>query len=502
MLSDERADVCIIGGGIGGLTTAYLLLKEGKSVVLLEDGQIASGESGRTTAHLMSAIDDRFYLLEKNLGKETAKIAAESHSAAVDMIEEIVRTEKIDCEFTRLDGYLFAGSKQEGAKFLEQECQAAKEAGLTGAQLVDKAPIPSFNTGVAVKFPQQGQFHPTKYLYNLAAAVSNKGGKIFTETHASAFEENRVKTQDGNSVFYKHLVVATNEPVNDKITMYTKVAPHRSYVIAGKIKRGVVPVALYWDTADPYHYVRLAKGPDEEHELLVVGGEDHPTGQASDFDERYKRLESWTRERFPEMQEIVDKWSGQVVETVDTLGYLGRNPGDRNVYIITGDSGTGMTHTTIGAMLIKDLILGKSNRWEKTYDPSRKPHHLADVTTWVKHHFEVTAQYTKLLKAGDLADVEDLAKGEGCVKRHLKDFPNVQHAYYRHTDGSLHVISAICPHLGGVVQWNTSEKTWDCPCHGSRFDCFGKVVNGPANTNLTPLNEEQKKGQQHLQSSL
>jgi len=512
MTTDEKADVCIVGGGIGGLTTAYLLLREGKSVVLLEDGQIASGESGRTTAHLMSAVDDRYCIIEKHLGKEIASIVAESHSKAIDMIEEIVRTEKIECDFARLDGYLFGVHSGRPSSFvhpppvsssdrklLEQECDAALRSGLRGVQLVDKTPLPSFNTGLAVKFPGQGQIHPTKYLYQLAQAVSQKGGRIYTDTHASSFEKTNVTTQNGCTVTCQNLVVATNLPVNDRVTMYTKVEPWRSYVIAGRIKKGAIPLALYWDTADPYHYIRLAKGYDPDHDLLIVGGEDHKSGQASDYEERYQRLENWTRERIPEMKDVVDRWSGHIIETMDDLAYLGRNPGDENVYIITGDSGNGMTHGTIGGMLIKDLILGRPNRWEKAYNPSRKPIHLSEMAEWVKHNVDVGIQYLHLVQGSELSDLEDLPRGEGCVMRQLTDPNNsIQNACYKDNNGKLHIMSAICPHLGCVVKWNTSEKSWDCPCHGSRFDSYGTVVNGPSNKNLEPIKVPEPTGQSSL----
>lgn len=322
----EHADVCIVGAGIAGLTTAYLLGRAGKSVVVLDDGPIVSGETERTTAHLVTALDDRYFELERLHGQKGAHLAAQSHAAAIDQIERIVAEEKIDCDFERLDGYLFVSPGSE---------------------------------------------------------------------------------------------------------------------------------------------------------LLIVGGEDHKTGQADDAEDRYSRLEQWARARFPMMGEIKFCWSGQVMESIDGLAFIGPNPKDKkNVYIVTGDSGNGMTHGTIAGMLLTDLIQGRENAWASLYDPSRKT--LSAAARFAKETLNMAVQYTDWVTAGDVKqDVAIVPGAGGVVRRGLKKI-----AVYCDEAGILHECSAVCPHLGGIVAWNHSEKTWDCPCHGSRFDKFGKVVNGPANTNL------------------
>jgi glycine/D-amino acid oxidase-like deaminating enzyme len=356
LLHNTRADVCVVGAGIAGLSTAYLLASAGKSVVVLDDGPIADGQTRQTTAHLSNAIDDRYTEIERWHGPEGARLAAQSHTAAIEKIESIARTEHIDCDFERLDGYLFV-PPGESADILEQERDAAHRAGLAAVEMLAKLPAP-WQGGPCLRFPGQGQFHPLRYLSGLALAFTRKGGRIFLGTHATQMDGGssaRVETADGAEVACSSIVVATNAPVNDRVAIHTKQAPYLSYVMAAPVPRGWVTKGLYWDTLDPYHYVRLQKleapsgegdgfaqlDPDRD-ELLIVGGEDHKTGQASDQDERYHRLESWARERFPRMGPVAFRWSGQVMETIDGVAFIGHNPGDEaNVYIATGDSGMG-----------------------------------------------------------------------------------------------------------------------------------------------------------------
>lgn len=477
--SDTTADVCIVGAGIAGLTTAYLLAQEGRSVVVLDDGPIGGGETSRTTAHLVNALDDRYFEIESMHGAKGAQLAAASHTAAIDRIEAVVARENIQCDFERLDGYLFV-PPGEATDVLDKELAAAHRVGLTGIERIDRAPLKGFDTGACLRFPRQAQFHPLKYLNALAQAVESKGARIFGNTHADEIIDGApagVKTGKGPVVSAGAVVVATNTPVNDLVTIHTKQAPYRTYVIAMRVGKGSITKALYWDTPDPYHYVRLQDaGP---HDMLIVGGEDHKTGQADDADERFDRLETWTRQRFP-VEEVEYRWSGQVIEPVDGLAFIGRNPGDKNIYIVTGDSGNGMTHGTIAGILLTDLILGRPNEWEALYEPSRIS--LRATPEFARENLNVAAQYGDYATTGDIEKPGELEPETGGVIRHgLKKV-----AVYRDTHGKLHECTAVCPHLGGIVHWNHGEKTWDCPCHGSRFDPFGKVLNGPANTGLGP----------------
>jgi glycine/D-amino acid oxidase-like deaminating enzyme len=314
----------VVGAGIAGLSTAYLLVSAGKSVVVLDDGPVADGQTRQTTAHLSNAVDDRYVEIERLHGTEGARLAAESHTTAIEKISDIVRQEHIDCDFERLDGYLFVPCG-ESVDILERERDAAHRAGLVSVQLLDRLPAP-WPERPCLRFPGQGQFHPLRYLAGLAHAFMHKGGRIFTATHAQEITGGtaaRVSTAKGPQVACSAIVVATNTPINDRYAIHTKQAPYLTYALAAAVPRGWVTKALYWDTLDPYHYVRLQKigprrdgvagpalDPDRE-ELLIVGGEDHKTGQASDHEERYGRLEAWARERLPQMGPVAFRWAGQ-----------------------------------------------------------------------------------------------------------------------------------------------------------------------------------------------
>lgn len=486
---DLNTDVVIVGAGIAGLSVAYNLVKAGRSVVVLEDGLIGSGETGRTTAHLVNALDDRYFEIEKTFGEETSKLSAASHTAAIDFIESTINAEKIDCDFMRLDGFLFLHPTDK-IKALQDEFEATRRAGIA-TELLASVPGIINHQGPCIRFPYQAQFHPMKYLSALSKVIVAHGGKIFCRSHVNDITRDAVES-NGFRVTAQEIVVATNSPVNDRVTMHTKQHAYRSYVIAAEIPKGSLPYALWWDTGDqdsrwvakPYHYVRLQPFNDTT-DLLIIGGEDHKTGQAENEDVReelrYVRLEQWARERFPMITNIAYTWSGQVLEPIDMLGFIGKNPGDENIFIATGDSGNGMTHGTIAGMLITDLIMGRKNSWEKIYDPARITFSAAG--DFIREGVNMAAQYKDIFTPGDIESLASLKNGEGAIMRSGAQ----KLAVYKGEDTRLHVYSAVCPHLGCYVRWNNDEKSFDCPCHGSRFSCEGKVVNGPAISDLKPL---------------
>lgn len=489
---DLRTNVCIIGAGISGMTTAYLLARAGRAVVVIDDGQIGGGETGRSTAHITAALDDRYHEIEKLHGEDGARLAAESHTAAIDRIEAIASLEDIDCDFERLDGYLFLGGNDK-QKILDRELEAARRAGLSTVEMVERTPLDFWNTGPALRFPRQAQFHPLKYLNGLARAIVRDGGQIFNFTHAEKIEDGepaKVTTSEGHVIIADRIVVATNTPVNDWVILHTKQAAYRTFVIGVRVPRGSVPRGLYWDTPDPYHYIRLqevdpALDPGRADEILIVGGEDHKTGQEDDAEERFKCLEDWTRERFPMVKSVEFKWSGQCMQPVDYMAFIGKNPGtDEHIYIATGDSGNGITHGTIAGILLTDLIMGRKNPWSKLYDPSRVT--LRATGEFLKENLNVAGQYRDWMTPGDVDSYNDIAPGTGAVvKRGRKKI-----AVYRDDKGDIHERSAVCTHLYCIVDWNSMERTWDCPCHGSRFDPYGQVVNGPAITALPQVDLE------------
>jgi glycine/D-amino acid oxidase-like deaminating enzyme/nitrite reductase/ring-hydroxylating ferredoxin subunit len=481
---EHYVDVCVIGAGIAGLSVAYHLVRAGRSVLVVDDGPIAGGETSRTSAHLSNALDDRYWWLEQHHGAEGARLAAQSHAAAIDDIETIARVERIDCDFQRVDGFLFAPS---GGKTDEitREHAAALRAGCQ-VELVPRAPLMGFESGPCVRFANQAQFHPIKYVRGLAEAVLLHGGRIATSMHVEQVEGGTpciVRTDGQHEIHAGAVVVATNAPISSRVKIPLKQSAYRTYMVALEVPVGTVPPALYWDTDDPYHYARIIPGGGRgDDDLLIVGGEDHRTGNGHDADARYERLIAWSRERFVGATDVVARWSGQIMEPADGLGFIGKDPSSgEHVYIATGDSGNGLTHGAIAGMLLSDLVLGMQNQWATLYDPARKSG-LRATGTYLKDAVHMAGQYAGWLAGGDVRSPDDIQPGHGAIVRRGLHMV----AVYRDEAGHCHERSATCPHLGAVVSWNQAEKSWDCPAHGSRFDCLGRVLNGPASADLAP----------------
>jgi glycine/D-amino acid oxidase-like deaminating enzyme/nitrite reductase/ring-hydroxylating ferredoxin subunit len=477
-----EVDVCVVGGGIAGLTTAYLLCGAGRRVAVLDDGLIGGGETSRTTAHLTNAIDDRFYRIEQWHGEAKARLAAESHTRAIDEIQRIAQAERIDCDLIRLDGYLFEAEESEDD--LEKEIVAAHRCGLTEVDWAPAPPVEGMTSERCLRFPNQGQFHILKYLSGLARSIESSGGVLVPHTRVvdwTGGDSPFVEIEGGAKLWAHSLVLATNYPLKSK--MFAQLPAYRTYAIAIPIPPGSFPKALLWDTGDPYHYVRTQ--PDGDKDLLIVGGEDHRTGQENDGAERFERLAEWAGHHLGVGGEAVYRWSGQCLETHDGLAFLGSYSEDEpNVYLITGDSGMGMTHGTIGGMIVSDLILGRKNPWTDVYSPSRIA--TQSITEAVPELVSSTVPYKEWLTSGDVASENDILNGEGAVIRDgIKKI-----AVYRDKEGTLHRRSAVCTHMGCIVGFNNLEKTWDCPCHGSRFSALGQPINAPALAPLEKLTEE------------
>ena len=481
LTADARADVCVVGAGIAGMMTAYLLTKAGRRVIVLDDGPIGGGETGRTTAHLSDALDDRYTELERLHGADGARLAASSHRAAIQRIAEIVQTEAIGCDFAWVDGYLFP-SRSTDANGLWNEMEAARRAGVA-VEMAEDPPHDPFGTGACLRFLRQARVHSLKLLDGLARAIERDGGRIHTGTHVKAVHGGapvRIETDSEATVLASACVVATNSPITDYVVTHTKQAPYRTFAIAARVPKGAVPDALYWEDADPYIYIRVQ--PGESNDWVIVGGEDYKTGQKDDDADRLDRLVAWTRERFPAVESIDHRWSGQVMETSDGLAFIGPNPdGAENVYIVTGDSGHGMTHGTVGGMLLSDMILGRANEWSALYDPKRV--RVGAAPDLARENLNVAAQYAAWLLPGDAPTEADVPRGSGRVIRHGARMI----AVYRDDAGDLHQRNAACTHLKCIVNWNDLEKSWDCPCHGSRFTPTGDVLNGPASSPLEPI---------------
>lgn len=484
--TEQSADVVVVGAGIAGITTAYLLAKQGKKVIVLEKAQPGQGETGRTSAHLSDALDEGYVRLIKLHGRDHARTMAISHRAAIEDIFQYVRKENIDCDLKKVPGYLVLRPGQ-SEQDLKQESSCTQILGMQ-TSILGRAPGLKDSSGPCLYFADQAVFHPLKYLKGLINAFIALGGQVYGESAVEKFNHDGVTLHSQIHVKAKAIVVATNTPINDRVMIHTKQAAYRSYVVGLEVPKGAIPQALYWDMPDErgsYHYARVAS-ISETSDLLIVGGEDHKTGQGDDHHEkttleRYQALVEWAKEQFSVNGKLVYRWSGQIMEPADGAAYIGRNPGlADNVYIITGDSGHGLTHATLGARLITDLIMNRMNPWEEAYDPGRL--RVKAAIQYARENINTAQQYGDLFTRGDIQSVHELSLGQGAV---LRDGLH-QYAIYKDEEGQVHAHTAICPHLGGIVHWNAGEQSFDCPCHGSRFDCYGNVLNGPAVTGLKP----------------
>jgi glycine/D-amino acid oxidase-like deaminating enzyme/nitrite reductase/ring-hydroxylating ferredoxin subunit len=481
---NESADTVVVGSGIAGLSIAYELAARGQSVVVLDRGSIGMGMTARTTAHLTPVCDDTLDSLVSRRGLDLARRFYRSQAAAVDRIEAIQNEEAIDCAFRRLPGYLFAARRADVA-ILDREREAASKLGVPVTEHKG-LPLKGKSRVRALRYDRQATFHPLRYLRGLATSIQRRKGRLYADTAVLEVVEDKngkvvVKTTNGFKVSAAAAVVATNSPINDRVALHTKEAPYRTYAMAFRVPRGTLEDALYWDTLDPYHYVRLHPASTRS-DYLIVGGEDHKTGEADDADKRYRSLERWIRRLVPKLGNETHRWSGQVLDTIDFSAFIGRNPRNRNVYVATGDSGQGITHGAVAGLLLSDLIVAGRSDWQAVYEPSRKP--ARGLATFVSENLTAVKNFAEYIAPGEVSSVDDLKPGQGAiVRRGLKKI-----AAYRSESGRLFLRSAACTHLGCHLHWNSLERCWDCPCHGSHFAVDGSVLNGPA---IHPLAEVQ-----------
>jgi glycine/D-amino acid oxidase-like deaminating enzyme/nitrite reductase/ring-hydroxylating ferredoxin subunit len=468
-------DVAIVGGGVTGLTAAWLLKKAGRRVAVLEARELLSGTTGGTTAHLTQVVDTRYHELAARFGKEGARLVAESNGAAITLIERLVAELGADCGFERVPGYLYAETAEQ-LEALERELAAAVASGLSAVR-DPKPPVP-FKVKGAMRVDRQAQVDPRGYLLPLAQRVMSGGSFVFQHTRVRAVHDGAtctLETESGQLVHAATVILATHSPIN-QVLLQTKVAHSQSYVVSGPC--GPRPSALLWDLADPYHYTRTQR--TREGLQLIIGGEDHPTGQAFDTETALERLTDYARR----WGLVPDRcWSAQVVEPVDGLPFIGRNCGSKNVYVATGYSGNGMTFGTIAAMVLTDLLLEQANPWAELYQATRiKP--LASMPTFLEEnvHFPIELLKTAF-ESAEAKSIDDVAPDEGKVV----SVRGKRVAVYRDPEGAVHAVSSICTHLGCRVRFNAAQRSWDCPCHGSRFGVEGQVLDGPATKPLAPV---------------
>jgi glycine/D-amino acid oxidase-like deaminating enzyme/nitrite reductase/ring-hydroxylating ferredoxin subunit len=486
LAEDQNRDAVVIGGGIAGLSIAFELAEAGKSVVLVDRGPLGGGMTGRTTAHLAPPCDDLLSELIELRGEELARLHHRSHCAAVDRIEEIVKRHVIDCDFRRVDGHLFpaVGTPEKEAKEqIDKECDAATKLGVQ-VERTRGVPLQGLGDVPVLRYARQATFHPLRYLESLATLAGERGVGLHAHSPVAGIEEKDGKVvvtlENGARIQAKDAIVATNSPINDLLAIHSKTAPYRTYAMAFELPQGSLPDALYWDMEDPYHYVRLQPAPEGSGLWLIAGGEDHKSGEADDGTERFAKIEAWLRPLVPSMGAEVARWSGQVLETIDRCGFIGLNPGNKHVWITTGDSGQGMTQGALAGILLRQLVTGEPTPWAEVYDTTRKP--LGGAANYLKENMTAVKNFTEYLTGGELESAEELKPGQGGILRSgLKKI-----AVARAEDGTLHRVSASCTHLGCIVHWNGTEQCWDCPCHGSQFAPDGSVLNGPALTPLRP----------------
>lgn len=498
---DIETDVCIVGAGISGVSVAYELVTRGLNVVLIEGREILSGETGRTSGHLANDLDDGYTEIAKKHGDKGAKAAAESHTWALNRVGEISKQLGIECEYRHLPGYDFSQypksdkNHAKDMKSLIKDGQKAKELGIAteykeGFKLKGWEGNPDQTD--AIIYPGQATFHPTKYVVGVLDFLKQQPNfACYTNTRCMNVEEKGVEilgmghkevivsTLDGHNIKCADAVEATCVPLQ-KLSVIAEEEYYRTYCIAIRIPKNSVEDCLFYDSAEIYKYVRLTEC-DEKDDYMVVGGGDHKVGQ-SDTIAPFKELEDWTRSRFPQATTVDYKWSGQVFEPVDYMAFIGKNQGMKHTYIITGDSGNGLTHGVLAGRLIADEITGEKNPWASLYNPSRLASIAKSLPSMISHDLQINAQYKRFLQS-DIKDIEDLAPGDGGVLNATGKKPL---AVYKDDGGQVHKFSALCPHMKGVVCWNSAEKSWDCPVHGSRFSKDGVQLIGPAKAGLQP----------------
>ncbi len=480
---DSETDVLIVGGGITGLTAARILAQAGKRVVLIERDRCASTDTGHTTAHVTMVTDTRLSELVKKFGRTHAQAVWDAGLAAIAHIDEVVRTHHIDAGFAWVEGYLHApvGDQNASGDELQVDADLARDLGFD-AEYVASTP---FVGRPGVRFANQARLHPRKYLAGVAKAIVEAGGRIHECSEAQEFiTEPRGVRVNGHTVTCDDIIIATHNPlvglggVASATLFQTKLALYTSYVVAGRVAAGTTPDALWWDTADPYRYLRVV--PDGDADLVIFGGEDHKTGQQADTKACFRRLEGRLGMMLPDL-EVTHRWSGQVIETPDGLPYIGQSADHQ--YSATGYAGNGMTFGTLAGIMTSDAILNRSNPWTELFDPGRKAV-TRGLWDYVKENVDYPYYLIRDRFAGaEAQSVRAVKRGEGkIVERN-----GAKVAVYRAADGSASLRSATCTHMGCVVGWNVAEQTWDCPCHGSRFKPTGEVISGPAEAPLSEV---------------
>ena len=478
-LTEEVFDVLIVGGGITGITIALQLQKEGKKCIIAEAHTIGFGTSGGTTAHLNTFMDNSYAQIAKDFGEENAQLVASAAREALDLVKKNIKEYNIDCDYSEQDGYLFSQDEKQ-TKELDEIYDASQKAGCE-VHYEDKIPLP-VDFIKAMAYERQAQFHPAKYFYALAKAFEDAGGVLLQQCRIIAVHQKgdhlQAESHRGN-IHARNLIYATHIPPGVNL-LHFRCAPYRSYAMALKLKNKY-PDDLAYDMYDPYHYYRTQEVEGEKY--FIAGGEDHKTAHEENTEECFRKLEAYLKKYF-DIEEVSFKWSSQYFQSTDGLPYIGHLPGNPdNVFVATGFGGNGMPYSHVTASLLTDMIVKGKSKYEKLFDPNRiKP--VAGFENFVKEAADVVAKFIgDRFSKTKIKEFAELVPGEAKVVKYEGD----SIALYKDENGGLHAVNPACTHINCIVGWNTAEKTWDCPCHGSRFSMDGEVLTAPARKDLEKI---------------
>jgi glycine/D-amino acid oxidase-like deaminating enzyme/nitrite reductase/ring-hydroxylating ferredoxin subunit len=481
--SNRTYDALIVGGGITGIATALQLQKSGGSCVVAEAHNLCFGTTGGTTAHLNNFFDTTYDQVQSNFGEDGAQLLAAAASRSVELFKSNIEQYRIDCGYEGKDGYVYAQDKKQTEQ-LEKMYDASKKLGLD-LNYTDRIPVP-MEFEKAIVYHEQAQLHPSRYVYALATAFEEAGGVILENCPVEGFKGDAVLEIETTAgiIKAKNLIWATHIPPGINL-LHFRCAPYRSYAMAVTLKNEAYPDGLAYDMYDPYHYYRTQDVDGKKY--LIAGGEDHKTAHEENTGACFQKLEAHIREHF-EVEEVAFKWSSQYFEPADGLAYIGHLPGNPdNVFVATGYGGNGITYSHIAAITLTDLVTTGQSEYAKLFSPDRlKP--VAGFANFVKENADVVKEFIgKRLSKEKLESLVELAPGEAKVVK----YEGKTIALYKDDNGQLHAVNPTCTHAKCTVAWNTAEKSWDCPCHGARYDEDGAVLTGPARKGLETVDLEE-----------